>query len=621
MSSQFFGLTVAASGLFTYNASLTTTANNIANVKIDGYSRQEAVNQAAEALRVNAKYGTAGSGVETVAIKQIRNQYYDTKYWNNNPRYGLYERRLYYTRQIETAFADANDIDKGFSTLLDQFFNNMEKLNGDPGNIDVRSTVVGAAQNLCDYFNGLSSTLKDIQLDCNQEIAFTVDNINSIAQKVAILNKQINVVELSGGYANELRDKRALLIDELSQITPTTVEEYAVMNSNNPDDLTGATDYKVRINGQLLVDNFDYRTLACVARDEKVNQCDIEGLYDIVWTDVGNKYNVTGPAMTGSLKALFDVRDGNNEDNFNGTVSTADNGSLTVRKTSQNTVDEMTMSESGIITINNKDYSYSSFEREEDASGNVSYKFYLKTPVTSVEAASMCNMKANIGKAIDFMGVPYYTAQMNTFLRSFCQKFNEIEYGNVNGTRPADNDQNRAVDANGNNVLAFFTAKDMTTITDEFDFDETQVTSATDTYYKLTAENVRVNPEIFKDCSKMSTETYYEFINGISNSTTIVSALQKLKSDVTVFRGESSDNFLKCITSDISISAQESEVFEKNYASIMDIITNQRMSISGVDEDEEAMNLVKFQNAYNLSSKMVQTLTEIYDRLILETGV
>ena len=45
------------------------------------------------------------------------------------------------------------------------------------------------------------------------------------------------------------------------------------------------------------------------------------------------------------------------------------------------------------------------------------------------------------------------------------------------------------------------------------------------------------------------------------------------------------------------------------------------MSISGVDRDEEAMNLVKYQNAYELSSKMIQVLTEIYDRLILETGV
>ena len=50
-------------------------------------------------------------------------------------------------------------------------------------------------------------------------------------------------------------------------------------------------------------------------------------------------------------------------------------------------------------------------------------------------------------------------------------------------------------------------------------------------------------------------------------------------------------------------------------------IENQRMSISSVDEDEEGVNMVRYQNSFTLSSKMVQTLTEIYDRLILETGV
>ena len=50
-------------------------------------------------------------------------------------------------------------------------------------------------------------------------------------------------------------------------------------------------------------------------------------------------------------------------------------------------------------------------------------------------------------------------------------------------------------------------------------------------------------------------------------------------------------------------------------------IDNQRISISGVDEDEEAVSLVKFQNAYTLASKMIQTLTEVYDQLILRTGV
>ena len=73
--------------------------------------------------------------------------------------------------------------------------------------------------------------------------------------------------------------------------------------------------------------------------------------------------------------------------------------------------------------------------------------------------------------------------------------------------------------------------------------------------------------------------------------------------------------------SDVALNASNANTFYKNYKNIAGSIDTQRTSISGVDGDEEAINLVKYQNGYNLASKMVQTLTEIYDRLILQTGV
>ena len=72
MASTFFGLTVAGSGLATYNAAINTTANNVANVRTDGYTRQVVEQRAAEALRANTKYGMIGSGTEATEIKQIR---------------------------------------------------------------------------------------------------------------------------------------------------------------------------------------------------------------------------------------------------------------------------------------------------------------------------------------------------------------------------------------------------------------------------------------------------------------------------------------------------------------------------------------------------------------------
>ncbi len=101
----------------------------------------------------------------------------------------------------------------------------------------------------------------------------------------------------------------------------------------------------------------------------------------------------------------------------------------------------------------------------------------------------------------------------------------------------------------------------------------------------------------------------------------LVEQMQKLKSEIKMFRGGGADSFLKCLITDNSVDTQKSETFLKNYSNISNTIEQKRMSISAVDEDEEGLDIVKFQNAYNLASRMIQTMSEIYNRLILETGV
>jgi flagellar hook-associated protein 1 FlgK len=96
-----------------------------------------------------------------------------------------------------------------------------------------------------------------------------------------------------------------------------------------------------------------------------------------------------------------------------------------------------------------------------------------------------------------------------------------------------------------------------------------------------------------------------------------------MKNDKTIaaFRGASVSEFLQGILSDVSLNASNATLFYTNYSNLEGSISIQRQSISGVDNDEEGINLVKYQNSYNLAATMIQTLTEVYDRLILQTGV
>ncbi len=612
MPSTFFGLTIASSGLSAYQIALNTTANNISNVQTDGYSKQQTNRVASDALRVYQKYGAVGTGVTTTSITQLRNQYYDTKYWYNQSSVGLYETKLNYMQQIENYYID-DDSAKGFSTILNTMFNALDTLKNQSGDTNARQQFIGSAQNFATFFNATYQGLSEIQNNANEEIKSTVANINSIAEKIANLNKQINVIEVQGGYANELRDQRALLIDELSEIVPTEVSEVPVKNSNYPEMETGANYYTVKIGGQILVDTYDYDTLTCVARENRVNQSDNDGLYDLQWKRTGNNFAAGASSMSGTLKALFDIRDGNNGENFTGVANVLNSKQVQVVSPSITAVEAMTMPESGVLTINGNTYNYTDFEFELDADGNVtSYTFNLENALSVEQRLKVDGMKASIGSSVNQMGIPYYMSQMNQFLRSFASKFNDIM---LNGE-----------DLNGDktNYYSFFTGTDLNGDDYFFNsstaFNGSTVSCTSSSYYKLTAANICASSLCVKEPDKLATQSYRTEESGVDDYN-LIEELAKLKSDTVLFRGGSADGFLKCMISDVSIDAQKAKIFEQNFTNIQSQLETQRMSVSGVDEDEEALDLIKFQNAYNLSSKMISVMAEVYDKLIEETGV
>ena len=608
MPSQFFGLTIASSGLSAYQAALNTTANNISNEQTKGYSRQAANLSASDALRVNAKYGSMGSGVTVNSIKQIRSEYYDTKYWQNQASLGLYETKLGYLEQIENYFID-DDTEKGFSTILNKMFNSLDTLTHPAGDTNVRQQFISDAQSFMTYFNSVATGLGQIQDSVNEEIKSTVENINAIGKKISLLNKQINVIEVQGGYANELRDQRALLIDELSSIVPTEVSEVPVTNSKHPDMQTGANYYTVKINGQKFVDTYEYSELTCVARKNTINQSDREGMYEIVWADTGNSFKAGSDSSSGSLKALFDIRDGNNSENFRGSIKGVTASTITISNPSITNVNAMTMPAEGVLTIDGKNYNYTDFTFTTDADGNVKeYTFTLENQLSSDQQAKLDGKQASIGESIDAMGVPYYLAQMNEFLRNFAGSFNDI-------MNSAD-----AKDLNGNSTdyFSFFTGTHTKTGEEYVLSNAAGVYSAkaSNSYYQLTCGNACVSNIAVKYPTTIATTT-----TNAADAYDLVEKMLKLKSDTELYRGGGADDFLECMYSDISVDSQKSKIFQKNYSNISNAIDKQRMSVSGVDKDEEAIDLVKFQNAYNLSSKMVSVLAEIYDKLINETGV
>ena len=277
MASTFFGLTISASGLRAANAALNTTANNVSNEDTEGYSRQQVITEAADALRTFTTYGCSGAGVNTLAIERVRDTFYDEKYRTNETALGEQNQKQYYCTMLEDYFKD--DGKSGFNTIFNSLTSDLQEISKDSNSTSTKTQYLSQMKTMTDYFNNLSGNLQKLQSDVNTEIKTQADSINSIAQELATINKQINVIELTGTTANELRDKRDNLLDELSKIVDIKTSEQPVYDTKGND--TGATRFKVMIaGGQTLVDQNDYNQLTAVARksDEKVNQSDIDGL-------------------------------------------------------------------------------------------------------------------------------------------------------------------------------------------------------------------------------------------------------------------------------------------------------------------------------------------------------
>jgi flagellar hook-associated protein 1 FlgK len=622
------GLNIAASGLFAFQTSINTTANNISNAQTTGYSRQVTTLEATDALRVNARYGSIGSGVAATKITQERDLYYDDRYWNNNSSLGLYESKLYYLEQMQDYLKD-DDTQTGYSTLFNKMFNNLESLISEgPEEETVRNQFINSAQNLCTYFNSLSASLSDLQSTVNEEIKTTVESINATAQKIALLNKKINNIEVRGGYANELRDERANLLDDLSKIVSIDTREVEIKNTYGEN--LGGTNFTVTINGQTLVDGNDYRTLECVSQDFRNNQNDIDGLYSIKWSDTGMSFAASTVTAGGSLKALFAIRDGNNNEALTGKLSntvgekelvndetgaTYKVSTVTMTPDSTQNIASLDIASKGELNIGNRSYTYDGWDAVVDEDGNLTeFTFYLTEELSDVQKTLVAGKDATCGEAVEGMGIPYYQSQINEFLRTFSEMFNDIEQTGVT--------------LDGEPMGSFFVANNIVT-GGEYDMSDWEpqltggattytISSDSSTYYQLTGSTVQVAKESRLHPSYFSTTT--SIVDGVA-AYDIVTQLQTLQDDVPMYRGDSASAFLETILSDIAVDTQEVDVFCNTYTSLEASINNLRTSVAGVDEDEEALNLVKFQNAYNMSSKVISIMAQIYDKLINETGV
>lgn len=243
MTSTFHSLETAKRSLFTQTMALNTTGHNIANANTDGYSRQTVKMSAArplEAYGINRSVnpGQLGTGVEVVSVERIREQFLDEQFRNENKSLGAWNIQYDTLDKLQTIINEPSDT--GISSLVNKFWKAWSDLSKDPENITNRKIVKETTLALTDALNHTSKQLSDLNSDLTNNVAVNASDMNSILSSIADLNRQITRIESLGDKANDLRDQRDLLTDQLSNLVNVEVTEL-------PEG------YQITMGGQVLV--------------------------------------------------------------------------------------------------------------------------------------------------------------------------------------------------------------------------------------------------------------------------------------------------------------------------------------------------------------------------------
>ena len=230
-----FGTGVAA--LTAARSAIATIGHNLANASTPGYSRQRVL---LESIGGNFIQGrNVGAGVRIGAIDRVTDDLLAGRVRQQKHEVGRREIALGNLQDIETIFGEPGE--NGISYMLTDFFNGLSSLSSAPDDSSVRGTVVQAGGALAERFRRISNELTGTVDNLDDQIASSTREVNSLAQSLAVINKQLGQVRGQGPPPSELLDRQSELVDQLSDIVDVTTRDI------------GGGRISVSIGGQMLV--------------------------------------------------------------------------------------------------------------------------------------------------------------------------------------------------------------------------------------------------------------------------------------------------------------------------------------------------------------------------------
>jgi len=221
---------IGMSGLNAARSALEIIGNNIANAATPGYHRQRIELNAAYA----SQYGNVllGGGVDVEGITRMMDSLLEQEILRQRSILGHVSQEFSTMRTVEGTFGELSTKDGGLNAAIDDFFNALSDLSANPGGVVWQNQAISAAEVMASQFRALGSFLTTLETEITLEAENCIEQINALISHIAELNGSIKRLEVSGVSANNLKDQRDQCITELSELigVQTLEREYGVVD-------------------------------------------------------------------------------------------------------------------------------------------------------------------------------------------------------------------------------------------------------------------------------------------------------------------------------------------------------------------------------------------------------
>lgn len=640
MGSTFGGIEIGKRGLYAHQTALSTTGHNISNADNPNYARQRVTMQSMDPIynpSLNRAQGPGqlGQGVQIHQIERIRDTFYDDQIIesvNANQQWKVSQEYLY---QMEKIFNEPSD--NTLRSLTDDFWSSWQELSAYPDDRSHREVVLERARALGTRVNDISSKLHNLRQRAENELVAVVDRVNSLGGEIRQLNEDILKLQVLGDNPNDLQDRRDLAMEELSKLVDVRV------GRNDKDEMI------VFIGEQALVQGEIQRKLK-LEKDPKN-----EGFSRVAWEHNDRDLILKGGKMFG----LLDIRDKAITERIDNTDTFAINVADAVNEIHRDGFGLDGSTDRDFFQIKNLSATPSGAYTIQNAAGNFDLNADGQAEVTGVFRVSGVNTVApenRIGiegtltfhkndSASEPVLIDY---SPDDTVRDVIRRINDSDAGvvaylnhdnqlGVKALTASDDRRSnfmiRHMEDSGEFLVGLTGVLNDSGIQGSFDFRRLDEISK----FRSPAEGVTLTP-LFHPASYMGLAEGvmrnpssiaagrgkdttgsgdYDTAGGAANGENALLIAAALKQGTPMIGEQKNvEEFYNALISRLGTQARTAEDGVKRSDEDLATLNDLRQSVMGVNLDEEMANMVQYQQSYNASARLINTMNELLDQII-----